>query len=142
MTSICNSIVDGLSNDIINPIHVLSESDTLTQKEDYEYATEIDDRTPRAQQPKRIKLNLKAHQLACLYKAVQMEQTGKICYNIKETPFCSSYHEQHNKNIKDKVQMQSNVGIIGDIVGYGKTLTALSIIASSDINKIHINRNM
>jgi len=111
----------------------------------FEFDVEINEHAPRAQQPKKIKIQLKAHQLACLYKAMLMEQKGSVSYDIKSASQYSNitaYDRITSKNVKDKVTLNSNIGIIGDIVGYGKTLTALSIIAECNINKIHINRCM
>lgn len=99
------------------------------------YDFEINEHSPRAEQPHKIKTKLKAHQLACLYKAMHMEQNGNIDYETSK---------KITVGMKDinKISVKTNIGILGDIVGYGKTITALSIIANSDINKIHINNTM
>jgi superfamily II DNA or RNA helicase len=95
------------------------------------YNLEIDSLSPRCSQPEKIKQNLKPHQLACLYKAIHMENVGSINYKIKK-----------NNDTYDNIKISTNIGIIGDIVGYGKTLTALSIIAQNPLNNIHINNIM
>jgi SNF2 family DNA or RNA helicase len=105
----------------------------------YEYDVEIDENSPRFEQPEKILVQLKAHQLAGVYKAVYMEKNGVIHYNVKNG-MCSTYTQYSNKNLKNQVKCHTNIGVLGDMVGYGKTLTALSIIASS--NDIHINRDM
>lgn len=107
----------------------------------YEYRVEIDRCAPRARQPDKILMKMKDHQLACLHKATLMERTGEIKYDIKGNLHANiqdvfRYHNFCNK-IKDKVIVNTNIGILGDIVGYGKTLTALSIIAANE--DIHIN---
>lgn len=102
---------------------------------EYEYVSEINELAPRASQPDKIIVKLKPHQLACLYKATLMEKKGTINYCIPSTLM-------ENTNVVNKMTVSTNVGILGDIVGYGKTITALSIIASSDINDIHINDKM
>lgn len=89
----------------------------------YKYEREINMNSPLASQPDKITVPLKSHQLACLYKSIEMEKTGTINYNFDNM----------------KIEVKTNVGIIGDIVGYGKTLTALSIVASSKLKDIHIN---
>ena len=106
---------------------------------EYEYKAEIDENVPRAKQPSKITISLKPHQLACLYKAIEMEQKGGIKYKF----------DQPNNNIlvnndadSEQVDVKTNIGILGDIVGYGKTLTALAIVASSNINDIHVNNQM
>lgn len=97
------------------------------------YNYEIQDTSPRASQPNKIKIDLKMHQLASLYKAIQMEKTGEVLYMINQN------YENENKI---EIKMKSNIGILGDIVGYGKTLTALSIVASNDTKDIHSNQEM
>ena len=84
------------------------------------YNTELDYDSPRIMQPAKIKKNLKPHQQACVFKATMMENIRKIKYSSGE-------------------EIESNIGILGDIVGYGKTLTALSIIAHNDLDNIFIN---
>ena len=95
----------------------MSFADTLT------YDIELDSNSMRCAQPNKIKKILKPHQLACLYKAIYMENVGTITY----------------KNRDAMIKISTNIGIIGDIVGYGKTLTALSIIAHNPLENIHIN---
>jgi SNF2 family DNA or RNA helicase len=95
----------------------MSFAETLT------YDIELDGNSMRCAQPIKIKKNLKPHQLACLYKAIYMENVGTITY----------------KNRDAMIKISTNIGIIGDIVGYGKTLTALSIIAHNPLENIHIN---
>ena len=95
----------------------MSFADTLT------YDIELDSKSMRCGQPSKIKKTLKPHQLACLYKAIYMENVGSITYRNRDA----------------KIKISTNIGIIGDIVGYGKTLTALSIIAHNPLEKIHTN---
>lgn len=104
---------------------------------EYKYENEIDDSAPRASQPDGIKIPLKEHQLACLYKAQQMEQTGNIKCRVQSFGEIGSSEPSY-----EDIDVTTNVGILGDIVGYGKTLTALSIIASSDIKNINHNTTM
>ena len=109
----------------------------LSNIEEYEYDNEIDECAPRALQPSNIKISLKEHQLACLYKAQKMEQTGSIKCKVQTFGDIGTIEPTY-----EHVEVSTNVGIIGDIVGYGKTLTALSIIASSDLKKINQNNVM
>tara|TARA_B100000795_G_scaffold269969_2_gene261466 strand:+ start:1577 stop:3424 length:1848 start_codon:yes stop_codon:yes gene_type:complete len=94
---------------------------------DITYSLEIDNNSPRYKQPENIKKMLKPHQLACLYKAIHMENIGTINYRLKNY---------------DNVKISTNIGILGDIVGYGKTLTALSIVAENSLDNIHVNNVM
>jgi hypothetical protein len=114
---------------------------------DFEYSIEIDETAPRAKQPDKIQMKLKEHQLACLHKALLMEQTGKLHYNLTEDIHINlsdntRYYNANNHRIINKVQVNTNIGILGDIVGYGKTLTALSLIAASDLNSMHLNEEL
>jgi SNF2 family DNA or RNA helicase len=74
----------------------------------------------------KINVKLKPHQLTALNKAIEMEKNGVIRYDLK-----------HYNNI---IELSTNIGIFGDIVGYGKTLIALALIASN--KEIHINPNL
>ena len=95
----------------------------------YKYNLEIDQLSPVAIQPENILINLKSHQLACLKKAIDMESLGYIEYDIS-----------NNEILNGEYNVNTNIGIIGDIVGYGKTITALSIIASANLNNIYLNQ--
>jgi len=100
----------------------LAENNNLT------YDIELDGNSMRCGQPSKIKKALKPHQLACLYKAIYMENVGSITYKNRDA-----------MNNPHTIKISTNIGIIGDIVGYGKTLTALSIIAHNPLDNIHIN---
>jgi hypothetical protein len=52
------------------------------------YDIELDSNSLRSGQPNKIKKNLKPHQLACLYKAIYMENVGSITYQ----------NNSHNRN--------------------------------------------
>ena len=107
---------------------------TSIENNDLTYDIEIDSNSLRCGQPIRIKKLLKPHQLACLYKAIYMENVGSITYKNN-----SQNRDVNLRNIPNTIKISTNIGIIGDIVGYGKTLTALSIIAHNPLDKIHIN---
>ena len=55
--------------------------------EQYEYDIEMNESAPRWRQPDKITISLKPHQLAGLSKAICMESTGTIHYNIKDFSF-------------------------------------------------------
>jgi hypothetical protein len=59
-------------------------------------------------QPNNIKLNLKPHQLASLYRLIEIDK--------------------HCGFIDNDLQLKSNIGIFADLPGYGKTITFLSMI--------------
>jgi hypothetical protein len=104
---------------------------------------ELNNTSLRCSQPLLIKKQLKPHQLACIYKAIKMENEGTVNYNITD----ESYRDMHvdvyrgyQSVFTGNVSISTNIGILGDIVGYGKTLTALSIVAHNPLNNIHINK--
>ena len=92
---------------------------------DYRYKFQILEDDPRSQQPENIKMVLKPHQLASLHKAMLLERHGEIKYNVN---YAEENVRQQNRyglsfKYKGNFVIYSNVGIIGDMVGYGKTLT-------------------
>ena len=107
----------------------------------YTYNIELNDNSPRAEQPSKIIISLKSHQLASLYKASIMESTGTINYNLNNIYDITNLTSRNNTVSELSVNVSTNVGILGDIVGYGKTLTALGIIANNKLENIHINEN-
>jgi len=102
------------------------------------YDLELNDNNYQAQQPENVFIKLKPHQLTSLYKAIEMENQGELNYkikNISDNAILANDEEYIN------VKIGTNVGIIGDMVGYGKTLIAISLIASNNLDNIHINPN-
>jgi len=85
---------------------------------------ELDETSKIAVVSEKINVKLKPHQLTALNKAIEMEKNGLIKYYM-------------NQNV---IEISTNIGIFGDMVGYGKTLIALALIASND--DIHLNRNL
>ena len=75
--------------------------------------TRLTPESPTAKQPEKIKTEMKLHQLAALN-------------------YCTSIEEDKKINIDNKY-FETSIGIIGDKVGSGKSLTALSIIANKPI---------
>ena len=79
----------------------------------------LNDTSEKATQPESIKTSLKPHQLTSLKKMIDMENTNRIEY------------EPENNNYK--YILDTNIGILADDVGYGKTLTALSILDNKNL---------
>lgn len=101
------------------------------------YGPELTENDPIAPQPDRIQTELKPHQRAALAKAITMERQGSVRYFMRHDDI--QVEQQHRFTpIRGDVDVSTNVGVLGDIVGYGKTLTALSIIASTPTTDIHI----
>jgi SNF2 family DNA or RNA helicase len=94
------------------------------------YGPELTENDPIAPQPDQIQVGLKPHQRAALAKAMAMERDGMIRYNMRHDDIQIDNHYRFTP-IRGEVDIATNVGILGDIVGYGKTLTALGIIAST-----------
>ena len=101
------------------------------------YELELNEFNLLAEQPDKILVKLKPHQLTSLNKAIDMENNGTVNYMIKNF----NYYGQNSNDDYTEVNVGTNVGILGDKVGYGKTLIALSIIAKNPLNKIYINPN-
>lgn len=110
---------------------------TLDSTSNY-YNLELDYNNSYAIQPEKILLKLKPHQLTSLYKAIQMENKGDLNYKIHN---CYLNSNTNDDDLID-INIGTNIGILGDKVGYGKTLVALSLIASNNLNNIHINPNL
>ena len=77
----------------------------------------LDDSFPKETQPEQIKLPLKQHQLTLLNKCIELENSSNVPIKLQDTI--------HNT----ESELKSTFGIIGDIVGSGKTITVLSLIA-------------
>lgn len=91
---------------------------------------------PVAQQPKKIKMELKAHQKAALAKAMIMEIMG--CVRHVNNDIAAQNVRHRSYEYTGSFRVYTNVGILGDLVGHGKTLTALSIIAAMPTEKIFV----
>lgn len=72
------------------------------------FSTKIDRNCPKIDQPESIKLDLKPHQLACLYRMQQFDQNCEFEFG--------------------DCKVKTNLGFLGDFPGSGKTITALSLI--------------
>jgi hypothetical protein len=105
---------------------------------DHIYGIEIRPTDPQFIQPDRIKLPLKAHQAAALHKAVVMETYGKITYDVPQPgQYIVDTYQRRTLTIEGSFQIQTNVGIIADAPGHGKTLIALSIVAQTPTRNIY-----
>ena len=92
---------------------------------------------PRLDTPSKILTPLKPHQLTGLHKAVQLETSGRVNYKLDNPEDYVRLRPYTNQNLlRGKIDIKTNIGIIGDIVGYGKTLMALSIIAENPVSNI------
>lgn len=102
------------------------------------YSVILSHKDPEYRQPDKIKVSLKPHQLVGLHKASIMEQAPYIKYSVHSPRDEIEYSINDYPRIFGDFELKTNVGIIGDIVGFGKTLTSLSIIASLRTEDIYI----
>ena len=102
------------------------------------YELELNENNIQYQQPEGIIVKLKPHQLTSLYKAIDMETNGNINYKLENFNY---YNQSNPLDNYTNVNIGTNLGILGDKVGYGKTLIALSIIANNPLKNIYINPN-
>jgi len=103
-----------------------------------EYGYELTPNDPQEETPAQIRVPLKAHQKAALAKAVAMERHGKVRYGFQPDTTYSVYHRRRLPS--GRIDVHTNVGVLGDLVGYGKTLTALSLIAANPTSNIYEER--
>lgn len=106
---------------------------------DHIYQLALTENDPVAEQPERVRTPLKPHQLTALAKALQMERHGRIFFDVNEPVVNGGFRSIGENTLRGRIKVTSNVGILGDIVGYGKTLTALSIIAANGTRNIHFD---
>lgn len=106
------------------------------------YDLELNENNNLAIQPEKVFIKLKPHQLTSLNKAIDMETKGEINYKIKDINLVMNNDNSNlNTEIYTTINIGTNVGILGDMVGYGKTLIALSLIASNPLKNIYVNNN-
>ena len=79
---------------------------------------------PLASQPTQVRVPLKPHQRAALARMVAMESGEPMRLSLG--------HNECNHVASGVYNVTTNVGILGDLVGHGKTLTCLSLIASGE----------
>lgn len=102
------------------------------------YSVILSEPDPQHHQPDRILVSLKPHQRAGLQKAKIMEQSEYTSYYVPNPRAQIPYGYNQNPNIFGYFQLKTNIGVIGDIVGFGKTLIALAIVASLSKEEIHL----
>ena len=104
----------------------------------WNYSIILTENDPQHSQPEKITVSLKPHQKAGLEKARAMEQDDYMHYNVTNPREHITYPFSQQPNIYGSFKLKTNVGVIGDIVGYGKTLLALSMVAALPLEKINV----
>lgn len=107
--------------------------------------------SPKISNPKQLKVQLKEHQKTAVYAMLKMEQDGfiesfincnyddrRLYYgDIERTRMdfiVQGFNSYTNTNYNDKlVKIKTNYGILGDLVGSGKTLMIISLLLLSPI---------
>jgi SNF2 family DNA or RNA helicase len=102
------------------------------------YSIEIRPSDPPLNQSDKIRLPLKPHQSAALHKAVIMETYGEVTYDVQEPGhYIHDTYQRRTLTIEGSFRIQTNVGILADAPGHGKTLIALAIIAETPTRNIY-----
>jgi SNF2 family DNA or RNA helicase len=102
------------------------------------YGSELTETDPSTETPENITVTLKPHQLTALQKCFWMETQRTLHYDIPDIKPYLYNHRLPSRDVimQGRFEISTNVGIIGDIVGYGKTLIALAVIAKVPPNDI------
>ena len=102
------------------------------------YGIEINSNDPKLEQPSKIKIPMKDHQVAALHKATIMETYGSVNYNVPNPAnYIHDTYQRRTVTMDGSFKIQTNVGILADAPGHGKTLIALSIIAQTSCSNIY-----
>jgi len=101
--------------------HVFN-SNGITQDFDIE-VDELTEEDVRAEQPANTNVVLKMHQLTLLNRCIQLE--NNLIYLKQAKALQDDVHEMDT--------MKTNIGIIGDRVGSGKSYVVLALLLSNDI---------
>lgn len=112
----------------------------------HEYGIELGENDPYAEEPKKIKVTLKPHQLTSLHKCIVMETQRTLHYNVSDISPYMLNTRARERDVRDTIlqgqfEISTNVGVIGDIVGYGKTFIALGIISEVPCQDIYLERS-
>jgi SNF2 family DNA or RNA helicase len=83
------------------------------------YVNEITENDSEVEQPKGWKLTLKNHQVALIHKCIELENNGV------------DFHQDRNLNFRYNI-IKSNIGIMADKVGSGKSYSVLGLIALNE----------
>tara|TARA_B100000405_G_scaffold263171_1_gene199352 strand:- start:378 stop:2195 length:1818 start_codon:yes stop_codon:yes gene_type:complete len=90
---------------------------------------ELTDICKKSTQPNNWSVKLKSHQLAAIQSCIDLENIG--------------IDVQQDRILEDRFNsIKSNIGIIGDKVGSGKSYTILGLIANNDTPLIRFNHTM
>jgi len=112
----------------------------MTFNPGFQYDIHIDEQAPLALQPDAITIPMKPHQRASLHKAMVMETYGRVSYNAPhpERFMTGRYNvNSHDVHFRNTFEVETNIGILGDAIGSGKTVLALSLVAAIPVSNIH-----
>lgn len=105
--------------------------------------TVINSEYPKVDQPDFINISLYPHQLTTIYEMEKLEREKSVEYIEIPTPCNILSKEQYeliNNNSDDyKYKLRTKIGILGDLVGYGKTLSVIGLIGRDKMKTHNIN---
>jgi SNF2 family DNA or RNA helicase len=93
---------------------------------------ELDETYPYGEQPQQCKLSLRPHQLTLLHRCKQFENERIPLLSFKSL-------RESQGHLRESDYMRTQVGIIGDKVGSGKSFIVLSLIVDNDISNLENN---
>lgn len=99
-------------------------SSATYSRAEYDIAVEeLNENSPRVNQPDGIRVELKPHQLSAIYKCISLENDRQYMRNFTTT-------RQHGQ---EEDSFCTKIGIIGDTTGSGKSFIILSVIMMNNI---------
>lgn len=109
-----------------------SQHNTLTAEQESSIynsfpTTTLNEDSPRVEQPKDVTLPLKYHQLSMIAHCKKIEKSTENPIKVRK----------FNSNGETQYEVSSRHGIIGDIVGSGKTFSVLGLIADTKGEKLN-----
>ena len=93
------------------------------------YFKELNDESDKVRQPNNWKIKLKSHQLAAIQSCIDLENNG--------------INTNQDRILQDRyTKIKSNIGVLGDKVGSGKSFTILGLLDSNEVPLITFNHTM
>lgn len=102
----------------------------------------LDENSPKAKQPKGLKIKLKNHQLTCLAAMLELEKQGSIIIDQPSVESCLYQAVRHCMTDLEEITsstfvLETNSAILADKVGAGKTFSLISLILSNSVPPVH-----
>src|SRR4051812_7765162 len=84
----------------------------------------LNEKCKKIVQPSKLLIELKEHQKTIVYAMNELETKKTVTIKLEKKL-------DNNKKIIEEYQMQSNIGILGDKVGAGKSYDIIALVCSS-----------